>query len=120
MITRRLGWVAAAVAAGLVLAVGALQAEDQGDPEKIPEAVMDSLKAKFPKPEITKCTKEKEGGAVVYDIEFKQDGRKCEADIKEDGTMLNFEKEIALKDLPEAVTKAVEKKYPKSTLKEAM
>ena len=120
MITRRLGWVAAAVAAGLVLAVAASQAEDKVDPDKIPKAVMDSLKAKFPKPEITKCTKEKEGGAVVYDIEFKQDGRKCEADIKEDGTMLNFEKEIALKDLPEAVTKAVEKKYPKSTLKEAM
>jgi len=120
MITRRLGWVAAAVAAGLVLAVAVSQAEDKVDPDKIPKAVMDSLKAKFPKPEITKCTKEKEGGAVVYDIEFKQDGRKCEADIKEDGTMLNFEKEIALKDLPEAVTKAVEKKYPKSTLKEAM
>src|SRR5205823_3644134 len=79
-----------------------------------------TLKSKFPKPEITKCTKEKEGGSVVYDIEFKQDGRKCEADIKEDGTMLNFEKEVDLKDLPEAVTKAVEKKYPKSTLKEAM
>src|SRR5437899_11976981 len=120
MIARRLGWVAAAVAAGLVLAVAATQAEDKVDPDKIPKVVMDTLKSKFPKPEITKCTKEKEGGAVVYDIEFKQDGRKCEADIKEDGTMLNFEKEIALKDLPEAITKAVEKKYPKSTLKEAM
>lgn len=120
MSARRLGWVAAAVAAGVVLAVAVSWGEEKVDPDKIPKVVMDTLKSKFPKPEITKCTKEKEGGAVIYDIELKQDGRKCEADIKEDGTLMNFEKEVELKDLPEAVTKAVEKKYPKSKLKEAM
>jgi hypothetical protein len=81
---------------------------------------MDALKAKFPKAEIRKWTKEKEGGTVIYDIEFKQEGRHCEADIKEDGTYINFEKEIAARDLPEAVKKAVDKKYPKATLKEIM
>ena len=120
MNAHRLGWVTAAVVAALMLVVTASWAEDKVDPDKIPKAVMDTLKTKFPKPVITKWTKETEAGKVVYDIEFTQDGRKCEADIKEDGTLLNFEKEVALKDLPEAVTKAVEKKYPKSTLKEAM
>src|SRR5262249_5161441 len=46
--------------------------------------------------------------------------RKCEADIKEDGTFINYEKEIAAKDLPKAVTEAVEKKYPKAKMKEVM
>src|SRR5262249_52409809 len=78
------------------------------------------LKAKFPKAEIDKWTKEKEGNDVVYDIEFKQEGRKFEADIKEDGTLLNYEKEIAAKDLPEAVRKALDKKYPKAVLKDVM
>src|SRR5262249_17445387 len=69
---------------------------------------------------IHKWTKEKEGNDVVYDIEFKQAGRKFEADIKEDGTIIEYEKAIAAKDLPKAVTESVEKKYPRSTLKEIM
>jgi uncharacterized membrane protein YkoI len=94
--------------------------KNKPDLSLIPKAVMDSLKAKFPKAEIDKWTKEKENGVDVYDIEFKQEGRKFEADIKEDGTIMNWEKEIPIKDLPEAAAKAVEKKYPKSTIKEVM
>jgi Putative beta-lactamase-inhibitor-like, PepSY-like len=121
MIARRLWWVAAAVLAGLVLVAPAVRAQDKPkDLDKIPKAVMDALKAKFPKAEIHKWTKETEAGVVVYDIEFKQEGRKCEADIKEDGTFVNIEREIAAKDLPKVVAEAVEKKYPKSTLKEVM
>jgi hypothetical protein len=88
--------------------------------DKIPQAVMDALKAKFPKAEIDKWTKEKEGDIVIYDIEFKQESRKFEADIKEDGAIHNWEKAIEIKDLPEAARKAVETKYSKSTIKEIM
>ena len=122
MIVRRLSWVAA-VAVAAALATAATRAEEKDkklDLDKIPKAVMDALKAKFPNPVIHKWTKEKEGDDVIYDIEFKQGERKCEADIKEDGTIVNYEKELAAKDLPAAVTKAVEKKYPKATMKEIM
>src|SRR5262245_57680681 len=88
--------------------------------DKIPKAAMDALLAKFPKAQIDKCTKAKEGDDVVYDIEFKQEGRKCEADIKENGTYINYEKAIEAKDLPKVVRDAVEKRYPKATLKEVM
>src|SRR5262245_10627035 len=100
----------------------AVQAQAEAVPlDKIPKALMDALLSKFPKAKIDKCTKAKEGDAVVYDIEFKQQsGRKGEADIKEDGTYINYEKEIDAKDLPKAVSNAIEKKYPKSTLKEVM
>jgi hypothetical protein len=94
--------------------------EDPLELDKIPKVVMDALNAKFPDSEIHKWTKEKEGDIVVYDIEFKQQGRKFEADIKEDGTIHNWEKEIAAEDLPETVMKAVETKYPRSTLNEIM
>jgi hypothetical protein len=119
MIARRLVWVFGLAA--LVLVATVSRAQDQAkDVDKIPKAVMDALKSKFPKPEIVKWTKETEGGVVIYDIEFKQDGRACEADIKEDGTYINYEKAVAAKDLPAAVTKAVEAKFPKATLKEIM
>jgi len=118
MIARVL-WPAAALALTVLMAPGA-RAQDKLKLDEIPKKVMDALKARFPKAEIHKWTKEKEGADVVYDIEFKENGRKCEADIKEDGTYINFEREIAAKDLPKAVVEAVEKKYPKATMKEVM
>ena len=98
-----------------------VQAQEEKVPlDKIPKAVMDALLAKFPKAKIDKCTKAKEGEDIVYDIEFKQEGRKCEADIKENGTYINYEKAIEAKDLPKAVRDAIEKRYPKATLNEIM
>ena len=114
------GW---SVAFGLILGMSGATAQDKKDKldlDKIPKKVMDALKAKFPKAEIHKWTKENEAGKVAYDIEFKQGKQKFEADIFEDGTIHNWEKEIAAADLPKAVIKAVEERYPKSKLKEIM
>ena len=96
------------------------KAEAPPELDKIPAAVMAALKAKFPDAEIHKWTKEKEGDIVVYDIEFKQREQKFEADIKEDGSIHNWEREIAAEDLPEAVMRAAQDKYPNSTHKEIM
>src|SRR5262249_45745696 len=81
---------------------------------------MAAIKDRFPGADITSAEKENEDGQVVYDIELKHKDRKYEMDIKEDGTILEIEKEIAAKDLPDAVKKAVEAKYPKATIKEIM
>ena len=103
------------------IGTGNVRAQEEAVPQdKIPKLVMDSLLAKFPNAKIDKCTKAKEGDDVVYDIEFKQEGRKCEADIKESGVYINYEKAIEAKDLPKAVSDAVEKRYPKATLQEIM
>ena len=105
----------------IFIGAGQLRAKDEPVPlDKIPKAVMDALLAKFPKAKIDKCSKAKEGNDVVYDIEFKQEGRKFEADIKENGTFINYEKAIEAKDLPKAVRDAIEKRYPKATWKEIM
>jgi len=111
-----------AVAGLVLLAVVAQAAEkDKKIPlEKVPKAVQDALKARFPGAEVTSIEKEIEGGAVVYDIELKHKDTKYEMDIKEDGTVLVIEKEIAAKDLPDAVSKALKTKYPRATIKEVM
>jgi len=95
-------------------------ADKAKDTDQIPKVVMAALKAKFPNAEIRKWTREKEGNDVIFDIEFTERGRACEADIKEDGTYINYEKAIVAKDLPAAVSKAIEGKFPKATLKEIM
>jgi hypothetical protein len=126
MMAHRLRHVAGGLALLFLLAAVSHAREDKDkekdklDLDKIPKKVMDALKAKFPKAKIHKWTKEKEAGAVVYDIEFKQGDQKFEADIKEDGTIVNYEEEVQAKDLPAAVKKTVDKKYPKAKLKEIM
>jgi len=88
--------------------------------DQIPKVVMDALLAKFPKASIDKCTKAREFFTIVYDIEFNQEGRKFEADIKENGTYINYEKSIEAAALPKAVSDAIVKKYPNSVMKEIM
>lgn len=88
--------------------------------DQIPKAVMDALHARFPKASIDKCTREREFFTVVYDIEFNQEGRKFEADIKENGTYINYEKAIEAIALPKVVSDAIARKYPNSVMKEIM
>ena len=93
-------------------------AQEKVDPSKLPPKVADALKARFPGAMITQVTKEMENGEVVYDIEMTKDGKKHEMDCKEDGTIVDIQNEIAVKDLPAAAVNAIKAKYPNSTIKE--
>ena len=110
--------------AGLILVTAAARADDEKAEkvplDKVPKVIMDAIKNRFPKAEIESVEKEKEDGKIVFDIELKHEGRKYEMDILEDGTIVEIEKEVAAKDVPEAVTKAVKEKYPGCTIKEVM
>jgi uncharacterized membrane protein YkoI len=87
-------------------------------PDKLPKAVADAIKARFPNGEITSAEKETEDGKVVYDIELKMGGLKYEMDLYEDGTVIEVEKEI--KPVPEKVAKAIDAKYPKAEIEDVM
>jgi uncharacterized membrane protein YkoI len=102
---------------------GGLRADDKAEkiaPDKLPKKIMDTVKARLPGAEVTSAEKEKEDGKIVYDLELKHESRKYEMDILEDGTLVEIEKEIAAKDVPEKVTKAIKEKYPTATVKEVM
>lgn len=117
----------AATAVGLVFVLSLsihARAQDANrqpdDAGQIPPAVMDALKARFPKAEIAKWTREKEGEIVLYDIEFRQDGIKFEADITDTGRIDNWEKQTAATDLPEPVRRTAEQRYPNAEIREVM
>jgi uncharacterized membrane protein YkoI len=121
-------WLLAACAvAGLVWATPSVLSQDKDKakpeniaPDKLPEKIMKAVKKHFPDGKINKATKELEKGETVYDIELTQKGRKHEMDIKADGTVVQIENEVALKDLPKAVAQAVSAKYPKAKIEEIM
>lgn len=115
---RKASIIAIVALAALTPAVRSEEAATKLTPDKLPAKVAESIKARFPKAEITSAEKETEDGNVVYDLELKLDGLKYESDIKEDGTILEIEKQI--KDVPAAVAKAVEAKYPKAKIGEVM
>jgi uncharacterized membrane protein YkoI len=122
---RIMGWLSVSLVVVLVPLATVAPADDKAKAkkvplDKVPKAVIDAIKGRFPGADITSVEKETEDGKVVYDIELKHQGRKYEMDIQEDGTIIEIEKEIAAKDVPETVTNALKAKYPKATVKEVM
>jgi hypothetical protein len=118
-----IGWTGASVLTGLFLLAAVPGADDKDKSislDQAPKAVQEAIKARFPGAQVTSIEKESEDGKVVYDVELKHKGRKYEMNILENGTVIEIEKEIPAKDLPEAVTRGIEAKYPKATIKEAM
>jgi len=76
-------------------------------PVKLPDPVVKTFEATFPKGEITKLDVDEENGVTVYDIEFKDGATEKETDITADGTMLEFTVVIRAKEVPAAAMKAV-------------
>jgi uncharacterized membrane protein YkoI len=118
---RIMGWLGTSAVAGLVVLAATAAADDKKIPlDKVPAKVMAAIKDRFPGADVNSVEKETEDGKVVYDVELKHNGRKYEMDIQEDGTVMEIEKEVAAKDVPEALTKAIEAKFPKATIEEVM
>jgi uncharacterized membrane protein YkoI len=115
-----LRWSVAALVALTVAARGGAADDDKEEKiplEKVPKAVLDAVKAKFPKAKLVSAEKEKEDGKVVYEINIKDGGKTVEVTVTPEGKIVSVEKTIAEKDLPEAVTEAFKKKYPGATVK---
>jgi hypothetical protein len=85
--------------------------------DKLPKAVVDAVKGKFPSAKLVGASKEKEDGKVVFEIAIKNGVQNIEVTVAPDGKIVSIEKEITAKDLPKAVAEALEKKYPKATIK---
>ena len=110
----------ACVAAGLLLLASTAMAKEEEIPlDKLPKAVVDAVKAKFPGAELVKAEKETEDDKTVFEVALKHKKQKYEVSLTPDGKITEIEREIAVKDLPKAVTEALAKKYPHSKLEEA-
>lgn len=109
--------------AGLVVVLATLAAvradEEKIALDKLPKAVLDAVKDKYPDAELVGAEKESEDGKTVYEVKIKNKGQKLEVTFKPDGTLTTVEKEIEVKALPKEVTDALDAKYPKATLEKA-
>jgi hypothetical protein len=90
------------------------------DLSKVPPKVVERFNTRFPGADVIKCSEEEEGTVVIYDFEFLVDGQKLEADITENGLLLNWEKKIPDGALPDPVRKSARTRYPDGAIKEVM
>ncbi|MFI5455228.1 MAG: PepSY-like domain-containing protein [Isosphaerales bacterium] len=117
---RSIPFARAGVLVGLLAFVSVAVADEvKIELKDVPKAVLDAVKAKFPKAELTGATKETEEGKTTYEIALKDKGQKVDVALTADGKITEIETEIAARDLPEAVSSALEAKYPKATIKKA-
>jgi uncharacterized membrane protein YkoI len=111
----------AVLAAVSFVTVQGRASEEKVQPKDLPKKVTDALNARFPNLTISSAVKEKESdGTIVFDVELKQKDRKFETDIKEDGVMLEIEKEVISQDWSKALRETIESNHPKAKISEVM
>jgi hypothetical protein len=104
----------------LGLATGTRAQEGEIPLERVPKAVMDSAKAKYPGAEIKVASVEAEDGKPpVYALEMKHHRHDVDATFKADGTVVQVDTAVAAKELPKAVLRAVEHRYPGASFRGA-
>lgn len=74
---------------------------------QLPAAVAHAIKSNCPGCDIDKAAREVENGVTVYDIEFKSG--KGEIALAEDGSVIDRETAVSLKDVPPAALEAIRK-----------
>jgi hypothetical protein len=111
--------VSAAVLVALFALAAKTSAGEKDIPlDKLPKAVVDAFKAKFPGAKLTKAVEEKDdAGKPMFELGFTFKGYKYEVELQPDGTFIAIDKQIDFKELPKAVAKTLVDKYPKATYK---
>jgi hypothetical protein len=110
---------ALAVPAVMLVALAApARADEEKVPlDKAPKAVVEAARKRFPKAEVVGISEEREGGKTVYEVEMRRGGKATDVTLTPEGKIVLIEQEIDAKELPKAVSGALEKKYPKAAYK---
>lgn len=106
-----------ALAAGMAAVVNVRADEEKVPLDKLPKAIKEAVEKRFPKVEMTGASKEKDGDKLVYEVSLKRDGKNIDVTVTEAGAITLIEQQIDFKDLPEAVARTFEEKYPKAEYK---
>src|SRR5260221_6496479 len=91
------------VAVGIIASAAAFARADDVPIDKLPKAVVDALKAKFPGCELTEALSETEDGKLVYEVSLKHKGVNYDIIVTPEGKLNVVEKAIEAKDLPQPV-----------------
>jgi hypothetical protein len=104
----------------LGLASGTRAQEEKIPLDRVPEAVMNSAKARFPGAEIKEASEEtEEGKPPVFVLRMKHLRHDMGVTFKSDGTVILVETAVPAKELPKVVLRAVGHRYPGARIRHA-
>jgi hypothetical protein len=106
--------------AAVLLVAAAGRADEEKVPlDKLPTAVVEAIKAKFPKAELVSAEKETDGDETTYEVIIKNGAQELEVSLTPEGKILMVTREIPVRALPKAVIAAIKARYPRAILKSA-
>jgi hypothetical protein len=114
-----LSGLALAAVVALTSAIRADDGEEKVPIDKLPKAVTDALKKKYPGAELVSATKDTDGDEVTYGVTIKYKKQELDLTLTPEGKVLEVEREIEVKEVPKVVMDAAKKKYPKADFKGA-
>jgi len=89
--------------------------EEEIPADKVPAKAREALQKQAGDARITKYTCEKEDGVETFEAEWTVNGLAHSAEVTADGSLLEIEEQLAPKDVPAAVQKAVARMLPGAT-----
>jgi hypothetical protein len=92
--------------------------------DQVPKAVIEAVKARFPKGELTGAEKETaesdtKDKKITYEVKLIDKKRKFEVIATPDGKVLAVEKVLEASELPKVITALLDSDYPKAKIKKA-
>jgi uncharacterized membrane protein YkoI len=108
-----------ALAVSLVVSGQANAGEKELSKHQVPKAVLEAFEKAYPNAKGVEFEKEMFEGKMAYEVEYKENGREYELLYGADGSVLQKEENIETQVLPELVSQAITKAYPKGKVKEA-
>ncbi len=102
-----------------MLEPAAAQAKKKPAGVKLPAAVQQAFTKAYPHAKILATSTEKEGGKLLYEVESMDGKQRRDLLYASDGTAVEVEEQIAPDALPAAVRTALEKEYPKCSIRKA-
>ena len=106
----------------LAVSAAAKQEKDKEETvpmDKAPQAVRAAIEKEAPDAKSMELKREVDDGFAAYEAEFLRNDTKQSLTIAEDGAILEREQQVAVSALPPAAAAAVQKHFPKATIKEA-
>lgn len=107
---------AGAAALALLVLAGPLPAAGEAVPlREVPRPVRDAVQTRFPDARILRAERDREGGAVVYEVTLRHQGRALDVTLTPEGTVRLIKREVAAGEVPEPVARALRDAYPGAT-----
>jgi hypothetical protein len=104
----------------LLATVGTARAgEAKIDVKELPTGVLAAVRAKFPEGKLMGAAKEEEDRKMTYEVTLSDSGAKIDVAVSAKWKILEVEKTIDAKELPEAVAATIRTKYPTAKVSKA-